>query len=148
APDEAVNISPDGKSLVLTTQRFDLACTGWACLAVVPADLSSAQVVKTGGDVVHPDGRAAIARNVVVYAAGGGPHDRHLSETPPRGGSAPPRPRGTPAPGAPPGPPPPPSPPTPPPPPSPPPPPPPPPPASSPPATTTPPAPRAPPSGR
>lgn len=80
-PDDAVNISPDGAELLLTTQRFDPDCAGWACLAVVPADLSSGEAIKANGSVIHPDGFAAIAGDTVVYADDGGPHQLDLWAT-------------------------------------------------------------------
>jgi hypothetical protein len=80
APDDWIASSPDGAWLLLGTQRFDDACAGWLCLAVVPADLSSGQAVRTSADVVHPEGAAAIASGgqTIVYAASGGPHDLDL----------------------------------------------------------------------
>ena len=78
APDDWVNISPDGELLLLGTERFDPECVGWVCLAVVPADLAAAEVVRVGEEIVHPEGRGAIAGDTVVFPAGGGPHDADL----------------------------------------------------------------------
>jgi class 3 adenylate cyclase len=82
APDEWLNISPDGEWLLLETERFDPACQGWPCLAVVSADLSSADVVRIGvlGDVFHPGAVGAIASggNLIVTPLSGGPHDVDL----------------------------------------------------------------------
>ena len=76
APDDGMSISSDGQWLLLTTERFDPACTGWACLVVVPADLSSGEPVRVEGEVVHPEGYSAIASggDLVVYPHSGGPH--------------------------------------------------------------------------
>jgi len=53
--DNSLNISPDGQWLVLNSERFDNECDGYACLTISPFDLSSAEVVRAGGDVVHVD---------------------------------------------------------------------------------------------
>jgi hypothetical protein len=75
ARDEWVGISPDGDWLLLGTERFDPDCAGWPCLAVVPADLSSAEVVQIAGEAVHPANFGAITGgNLIVYPADGGPH--------------------------------------------------------------------------
>ncbi len=78
--DQLLNISPDGEWLVLETERFDPECVGWACLAIISADLSSADVVRANGQVVHPEGISAIASggNLVVYSAGDGVHEIDL----------------------------------------------------------------------
>src|SRR5690606_23561496 len=76
APDEWVGISPDGEWLLLGTERFDPGCAGWPCLAVVPADLASAEVVRIGGEPVHPANFGAVAAGggAIVFPADGGPH--------------------------------------------------------------------------
>jgi hypothetical protein len=76
APDEWIGISPDGRWLLLGTERFDPGCAGWSCLAVVPADLSTSEAVRIGGEVVHADGFGAIANggDLIVFPAAGGPH--------------------------------------------------------------------------
>ncbi len=79
--DHGLNISPDGSWLVLETDRFDPACAGWPCLAVVAADLSRGEAVKIDGQVVHPDGSISAVSsdgNLVVYATTDGPHGRDL----------------------------------------------------------------------
>ncbi len=78
--DSWLNTSPDGAWLLLGTQRFDPACAGWACLALVPADLSAGSVIRTGGQPIHPDGFSAVASGgrLVVYPANGGPHTEDL----------------------------------------------------------------------
>lgn len=77
--DDAVNISPDGDWLVLITGRFDSECTDWACLAVVKGDLSSGDVVRANGEVIHPEGAAiASGGNLIIYVAGDGTHSRDI----------------------------------------------------------------------
>ena len=77
--DDAVNISPDGEWLVLITTRFDSECTDWACLAVVKSDLSSGDVVRANGQIIHPEGIAiASGGNMIIYVAGDGTHSRDL----------------------------------------------------------------------
>jgi class 3 adenylate cyclase len=77
--DHWVDVSPDGAWLVLGTERFDPECTGWPCLAVAPADLSTAEIVRVAGDVVHPGGPGAIAGDlVVVFPLADGPHETDL----------------------------------------------------------------------
>jgi hypothetical protein len=74
-PDSALIVSPDGAWLSLQSERFDPDCVGWACLIVAPADLSSVEVVRADGLVIHPEGRGAISSGgtMVVYPAGDGP---------------------------------------------------------------------------
>lgn len=74
--DGFVNVSPAGDWLVLHTERFDPECEGWACLALVPRDLSEGQPVRAGGEAVHPEGSAAVASggDLIVFAATDGPH--------------------------------------------------------------------------
>jgi hypothetical protein len=76
--DTSVNVSPDGRFVLLSTERF--GCAGWACLAVASRDLRSAAAVRAGGQVVHPEGFSAIASGgrLIVFASGDGPHDRDL----------------------------------------------------------------------
>src|SRR5262245_58865181 len=51
AADDWLNESPDGRSLLLSTERF--GCGGWSCLALVRGDLGSGAAVKLGdGGVV------------------------------------------------------------------------------------------------
>ena len=78
--DDNLNISPDGKWLVLDTERFDEDCNGWACLAVVKADLSIGDAVRINGSEIHPDGFPAIASggNLVVYENNDGAHENDL----------------------------------------------------------------------
>lgn len=75
-PDEWIAIAPDGDSLLIGTERFDSECAGWPCLAVIPADLSSGELVRTGAGVIHSEGFGAIASggHLIVYPASGGPH--------------------------------------------------------------------------
>ena len=78
--DEWLNVSPDGGWLLTSTDRFDPDCVGWPCLALIPADLSAAEVIRVDGAVIHPDGFSAVGStgNFVVYPASGGPHDLDL----------------------------------------------------------------------
>ncbi|HEX9720565.1 MAG TPA: hypothetical protein VGA59_12625 [Ramlibacter sp.] len=80
ADDGWLNLSPDGSWLALDTDRFDSECVGWTCLAILPADLSSGEAIRAGDELVHPEGKSAVASggNLLVKPAGGGPHDRDL----------------------------------------------------------------------
>ena len=76
-PDEFVNVSPDGRWLLISTERF--GCGGWACLVVVAADLSSAApilVPMSPDGFVHSDSFSAIASggDLVVFTSNDGPH--------------------------------------------------------------------------
>jgi hypothetical protein len=72
--------SRDGRWLVLLSQRFDPDCAGWACLSVLPADLSSAETIHANGQAIHASGPAAIADggDLVVYPDADGPHEYDL----------------------------------------------------------------------
>lgn len=75
--DEWANVSPDGAWVLLSTERaFDEECDGWACLALLPADLSQAEVLRAPRGVVHADSFSAVASGggLVVYPANDGPH--------------------------------------------------------------------------
>ncbi len=66
---------------MLESERFDPDCVGWACLAVVKSDLSAGDVVRGGGNVIHPDGgisAVASGGDLVVYPDTSGPHSRDL----------------------------------------------------------------------
>lgn len=78
--DRQLNISPDGEWLVLETERFDPECVGWACLAIISADLTTGEAIRANGQVVHLEGISAVASggNLVVYVAGDGTHERDL----------------------------------------------------------------------
>jgi hypothetical protein len=79
APDEGVNISPDGGWLLFSTERF--GCGGWACLALVDSGVvSGAAVTVTGTGVIHTEGRSAVASggNLIVYPTFDGPHSQDL----------------------------------------------------------------------
>jgi hypothetical protein len=79
--DEWINTSSDGASLLLNSERFDPACAGWACLTVINGGLTTAQVVRVAGAVVHPTGYSAISPtgNAIVYEdAGATTHARDL----------------------------------------------------------------------
>lgn len=76
-----LNISPDDQWLVLDTERFDAECDGWGCLVILPADLSSGEVVvRAAGVVVHPQGFSSVASggNLIVFSETGGPHEQDL----------------------------------------------------------------------
>lgn len=74
--DGFLNVSPAGDWLLLHTDRFDPACEGWPCLALVAGDLSAAEPVRAGAEAVHPEGMAAVASggNRIVFAGTIGPH--------------------------------------------------------------------------
>jgi hypothetical protein len=79
--DEWINASADGSWLLLNTERFDPACAASACLTVVNSALTSAEVVRVGGNVIHPTGYSAIASggDVVVFEdVGATAHTRDL----------------------------------------------------------------------
>jgi parallel beta-helix repeat protein len=79
--DEWSNLSPDGAWLLLSSERdFDAECVGWACLVLLPTDLSGSEVLRTSAGVVHPEGFSAVASggDLVVYVGGDGPHAHDL----------------------------------------------------------------------
>lgn len=75
-----LNTSPDGRWLLLATDRFDSECVGWPCLAMVRADFSVGAAVRANGEVIHPEGFSAVASggNLIVYPGPGGPHTLDL----------------------------------------------------------------------
>ena len=79
--DEWISSSRDGQWLLLNTERFDPACAGWACLTIVNSALTVAEVVRVGGEVIHPTGYSAIAPSgdyVVFEDLGATTHARDL----------------------------------------------------------------------
>jgi hypothetical protein len=75
--DDWLNVSPDGAWLLVSTDRFDPACVGWPCLALLPPDLSDAESVQINGEPVHASsgfGAVASGGNLIIYADSGGPH--------------------------------------------------------------------------
>jgi len=78
--DIQLNISPNGKWMVLRTQRFDDACNGWPCLAVISGDLTSASLIRVNNHVIHPESLSAISSDgkLIVYVGDNGPHSRDL----------------------------------------------------------------------
>lgn len=79
--DEVLNISPDGGWLVLETDRFDPECPlRGSCLALVRADLSSPEAVRTPDGLLEWQGMVAAASggNLLVYGASGGPNELDL----------------------------------------------------------------------
>ncbi len=87
--DARINISPDGQWLVLETERFDANCRGWACLAVLPVDLSCADTPLPDGQPLHIEGYPAIASGGqrIVYPYGEGTHTLDLWMTEKSGGA-------------------------------------------------------------
>ena len=79
-PDRWLNISPDGQWLLLSTERFDPDCQGWACLALVGADLTTGESIKSQGSVVRAKGFSAVASggDMIIYSNNEGPHDLDL----------------------------------------------------------------------
>ncbi len=80
AQDEWLNVSPDGAWLLTSTDRFDPECAGWPCLALIPADLSAAEVIRVNGEIIHSGGFSAVGStgDLIVYPANGGPHTLDL----------------------------------------------------------------------
>ncbi len=83
--DNSLNISPDGEWLVLNSERFDDACDGYACLTVLPFDLSSAEVVRAAGNVIHvnapgvdPFSAIASGGDLIVFPGPDGPNSSDL----------------------------------------------------------------------
>lgn len=79
--DEWSNLSPDGAWVLLSTERaFDADCVGWACLVRLPGDLSTGEVLRTPGGVIHAEGFGAIAAggDLVVFVGSDGPHAQDL----------------------------------------------------------------------
>ncbi len=76
--DEWLNTSPNGRWLLMGTERF--GCGGWACLARVDATLHTGAAISVSGRPLHPDAFGAISSDgrTVVYPQGGGPHVRDL----------------------------------------------------------------------
>ena len=75
--DRQLNISPNGKWMVMRAERRDADCFGWDCLLVMNYNLSSVAVIKKpDGGVIHADGFSAISSsgNLVIYPASDGPH--------------------------------------------------------------------------
>ncbi len=71
-----LNISPDGQWLLLETERFDSNCEGWACLAILTANLENPEVIYSNDQPVHVEGFSAVnsTGNLVVYPYNEGPH--------------------------------------------------------------------------
>ncbi len=77
--DAWLNLSPDGAWLVVSTERFDPECNGWACLVLTDPALENIEVIHVGGMVLHPEGGAvASGGDLIVYSDSGGPHERDL----------------------------------------------------------------------
>jgi hypothetical protein len=78
--DEWLNVAHNGAWLLISTDRFDPGCAGWPCLALMSPDLTQVEVIRVGGEFVHPSGFGAVgpSGDVIVYPAGGGPHELDL----------------------------------------------------------------------
>ncbi len=76
--DRSLSISPDGQWMVLETDRFGIG--DWTGLALVRSDLSWGEAIRVDGNVIHAEGKVAVASggNLIVYSAGDGPHTRDL----------------------------------------------------------------------
>ncbi|MGH7677145.1 MAG: TolB family protein [Gemmatimonadaceae bacterium] len=88
--DEWISTSWDGEWLLLSTERFDPDCSGFACLAIVKGDLSSGEVIQVNGNALHATGSGTVAAggNVVVYQdLGVGTNTRDLWVTTRLGGT-------------------------------------------------------------
>ena len=87
APDEWIAISPDGSQLIFGTERFDPECVGWPCLAVAPADLATAELVRIDGELMHLGGPGVIVGDLIVFPSVDGPHESDLWATRRQGAS-------------------------------------------------------------
>ncbi|MBN2005700.1 MAG: hypothetical protein JXA21_20250, partial [Anaerolineae bacterium] len=77
--DEWLNVSPDGAWLLVSTERFDAGCAGWACLTLVKHDFSAYEVVRADGMLLHPAFSAVASGGaLIVYPEEGGPHAQDL----------------------------------------------------------------------
>lgn len=79
--DGMINVSPDGGWLVVETDRFRPDCPDpSSCLALLPSDLSSAEVIRTEGELLNFQGKVAVGSegDLIVYSGGDGPNDRDL----------------------------------------------------------------------
>ncbi|MCP4425784.1 MAG: hypothetical protein GY803_14930, partial [Chloroflexi bacterium] len=79
--DEWSNLSPDGEWLLLSTERdFDADCVGWACLVLLPTNLSGSEVIRTPNGVIHDEGFSAVASggDLIIYVGNDGPHGNDL----------------------------------------------------------------------
>ena len=78
-PETWVAASPNGAWLMFGTERFDPECVAWPCVVVAPADLSTAEVVRSNGAIVHSDiGAIASAGDMVIMQSSDGPHQIDL----------------------------------------------------------------------
>jgi len=72
--DDELSISHNGEWLLLSAERLNTACNGWACLIRVKRDLSEAIVVNPGnGEPLHPAESSAISGDgaTVAYTSTG-----------------------------------------------------------------------------
>ena len=74
--DEWLATAPDGAWLLTSTDRFDPACAGWPCLAVLSADLATVETVTVDDAPLHTEGVAALGQDaashelLIVYRGG------------------------------------------------------------------------------
>lgn len=68
-PDERINVSPNGAWYLINTERFEDPCHGWACLALVDADFTTAEVLQTGAGVLHSAANFAVGNggDLVIF---------------------------------------------------------------------------------
>ena len=78
--DDWINISPNGQWMVLSTERFNDDCIGWPCLAVINADVTTANLIFVDGQVIHSGEFSAISSDgqTVVFPGPYGPHSQDL----------------------------------------------------------------------
>jgi hypothetical protein len=82
--DRSPAVSRNGQFLTVTTDRFDPACVGFECVAIIASDLSTAESVVVDGAPLRPyQGRAAISStgDLIVYASQVGPNAIDLVAT-------------------------------------------------------------------
>jgi len=87
ALDEWLNVSPGGRWMLTSTERF--GCGGDACLARISSSLRTGGALQVGGADLRADGFGAISSDgaLVVYPQGAGAHTRDLWVTTRRAGS-------------------------------------------------------------
>jgi hypothetical protein len=71
--DDWINISADGRSLLLSTERF--GCAGYACIVLADHGLRNPEVVRVDGEAQHARFGAVSSRtNLIVTESTDGPH--------------------------------------------------------------------------
>ncbi len=77
--DEWINLSPDGAWLLVSTERFDPECNGWACIILTDPTFKNIEVIRAAGATLHPEnGAVAAGGSLIIYSDSGGPHARDL----------------------------------------------------------------------